>query len=271
MLIGTVTNLALVMEEHRAAHRVAGLALVQPGMARIGSPADLLRAGGEHRVRQAHGRHRPFTWAGRLGSRSEATNRWPLVCDRGTSTPPIVKLRSSNSPAGMSPVIPCICPPNLTRACCASIRRAAAGVNTVASAPVSRRRRTVAPSAKTLTIGWLSSIATYTANGGGAVSARRMVPQTHQDGLAHRSRSLGWSASASHRGSVGPSAECPASNFGSLRNSNWLKLRCSRATAMGAALAGLVPFHGGTVSSNPLCSRGEFTCEPDFRPAIAVT
>src|SRR6202047_2062015 len=32
---------------------------------------------------------------------------------RGTSTPPIVKLRSSNSPAGMSPVIPCICLPNL--------------------------------------------------------------------------------------------------------------------------------------------------------------
>lgn len=85
LLIGTVTNLALVMEEHRAAHRVAGLALVQPGMARIGSPADLLRAGGEHRVRQANGRHRPFTWAGRLGSRSEATDRWPLVCDRCTS------------------------------------------------------------------------------------------------------------------------------------------------------------------------------------------
>ena len=53
----------------------------------------------------------------------------------------------------------------------APIRCAAAGVNTVASAPVSRRRRTVALLAKTLTIGWLSSIAT-------AVSARRMVPQT---------------------------------------------------------------------------------------------
>jgi hypothetical protein len=59
-----------VMEEHRAAHRIAGLALVQPGMAMlaqvgvsqpIGSPADLLRAGGEHRVRQGSGRHRPFT------------------------------------------------------------------------------------------------------------------------------------------------------------------------------------------------------------------
>ena len=82
LLIGTVTDLALVMEEHRAAHRIAGLALVQPGMAMlaqvgvsqpIGSPADLLRAGGEHRVRQASGRHWPFTWAGRLGSRSEAT------------------------------------------------------------------------------------------------------------------------------------------------------------------------------------------------------
>src|ERR1700730_7046388 len=89
---------------------------------------------------------------------------------RGTSTPPIVKLRNSNSPAGMSPVIPCICLP-MTRACCAPIRCAAAGVNTVASAPVSRRRRTVALLAKTLTIGWLSSIAT-------AASARRMVPQT---------------------------------------------------------------------------------------------
>jgi hypothetical protein len=33
LLIGTVTDLALVMEEHRAAHRIAGLALVQPGMA----------------------------------------------------------------------------------------------------------------------------------------------------------------------------------------------------------------------------------------------
>jgi hypothetical protein len=81
----TVTNLALVMEEHRAAHRVAGLALVQPGMAPIGSPAELLRARGEHRVRQANGRHRPFTWAGRLGSRSEATDRWPLAFDRCTS------------------------------------------------------------------------------------------------------------------------------------------------------------------------------------------
>ena len=30
LLIGTVTDLALVMEEHRAAHRIAGLALVQP-------------------------------------------------------------------------------------------------------------------------------------------------------------------------------------------------------------------------------------------------
>jgi len=29
----TVTDLALAMEEHRAAHRIAGLALVQPGMA----------------------------------------------------------------------------------------------------------------------------------------------------------------------------------------------------------------------------------------------
>jgi hypothetical protein len=46
-----------------------------------------------------------------------------------------------------------------------------AGVNTVASEPVSRRRRTAALSAKTLTIGWLLSIAT-------AVSGRRMVPQT---------------------------------------------------------------------------------------------
>ena len=29
----TVTDLALAMEEHRAAHLIAGLALVQPGMA----------------------------------------------------------------------------------------------------------------------------------------------------------------------------------------------------------------------------------------------
>ena len=35
LLIGTVTDLALVMEEHRAAHRIAGLALVQPGMAML--------------------------------------------------------------------------------------------------------------------------------------------------------------------------------------------------------------------------------------------
>jgi hypothetical protein len=33
LLIRTVTDLALAMEEHRAAHRIAGLALVQPGMA----------------------------------------------------------------------------------------------------------------------------------------------------------------------------------------------------------------------------------------------
>jgi hypothetical protein len=33
LLIGTVTDLALAMEEHRAAHRIARLALVQPGMA----------------------------------------------------------------------------------------------------------------------------------------------------------------------------------------------------------------------------------------------
>jgi hypothetical protein len=33
LLIGTVTDLALAMEEHRAAHRIAGLALVQPGVA----------------------------------------------------------------------------------------------------------------------------------------------------------------------------------------------------------------------------------------------
>jgi hypothetical protein len=32
-LIGTVTDLALAMEERRAAHRIAGLALVRPGMA----------------------------------------------------------------------------------------------------------------------------------------------------------------------------------------------------------------------------------------------
>ena len=32
LLIGTVTDLALAMEEHRA-HRIAGLARVQPGMA----------------------------------------------------------------------------------------------------------------------------------------------------------------------------------------------------------------------------------------------
>jgi hypothetical protein len=32
LLIGTVTDLALAME-HRAAHRIACLALVQPGMA----------------------------------------------------------------------------------------------------------------------------------------------------------------------------------------------------------------------------------------------
>ena len=35
LLIGTVTDLALVMEEHRAAHRIAGLALVQPSMAML--------------------------------------------------------------------------------------------------------------------------------------------------------------------------------------------------------------------------------------------
>ena len=34
----------------------------------------------------------------------------PLL--RGTSTRRIVKLRSSNSPAGMSPVIPCVCLPH---------------------------------------------------------------------------------------------------------------------------------------------------------------
>ena len=33
LLIGTVTDLALAIEEHRAVHRIAGLALVQPGMA----------------------------------------------------------------------------------------------------------------------------------------------------------------------------------------------------------------------------------------------
>jgi hypothetical protein len=33
LLIGTVTDLALAMEKHRAAHRIDGLALVQPGMA----------------------------------------------------------------------------------------------------------------------------------------------------------------------------------------------------------------------------------------------
>jgi len=33
LLIGTVTDLARAMEEHRAAHRIARLALVQPGMA----------------------------------------------------------------------------------------------------------------------------------------------------------------------------------------------------------------------------------------------
>src|SRR5262249_42456906 len=49
LLIGTVSDLALAMEEHRAAHRIDGLALVQPGMAvlaqvgvckPIGSPAN---------------------------------------------------------------------------------------------------------------------------------------------------------------------------------------------------------------------------------------
>jgi hypothetical protein len=33
LLIGTVTDLALAMEEHRAARRITALALVQPGMA----------------------------------------------------------------------------------------------------------------------------------------------------------------------------------------------------------------------------------------------
>jgi hypothetical protein len=33
LLIRTVTDLALAMEKHRAAHRIDGLALVQPGMA----------------------------------------------------------------------------------------------------------------------------------------------------------------------------------------------------------------------------------------------
>ena len=32
LLIGTLTDLALAMEEHRAAYRIAGIALVQPGM-----------------------------------------------------------------------------------------------------------------------------------------------------------------------------------------------------------------------------------------------
>jgi hypothetical protein len=35
LLIGTVTDLALAMEEHRAAYGIAGLALVQPGMAML--------------------------------------------------------------------------------------------------------------------------------------------------------------------------------------------------------------------------------------------
>jgi hypothetical protein len=35
LLIGTVADLALAMEEHRAAHRIAGHALVQPGMAML--------------------------------------------------------------------------------------------------------------------------------------------------------------------------------------------------------------------------------------------
>jgi hypothetical protein len=43
LLIGTVTDLALVMEEHRAAHRIAGLALVQPGMAMLAQVGVLTR------------------------------------------------------------------------------------------------------------------------------------------------------------------------------------------------------------------------------------
>jgi hypothetical protein len=39
LLIGTVTDIAPAMEEHRAAHRIAGLALVQPGTAVLASSA----------------------------------------------------------------------------------------------------------------------------------------------------------------------------------------------------------------------------------------
>src|ERR1700730_1135521 len=50
----------------------------------MGSPADLLRAGGEHQVRQASGRHRPFTWAGRSRSASK-TSRYQIIAERKRS------------------------------------------------------------------------------------------------------------------------------------------------------------------------------------------
>ena len=53
LLIGTVTDLALVMEEHRAAHRIAGLALVQPGMAMLAQVGVLTR-----RWRETDSNHR---------------------------------------------------------------------------------------------------------------------------------------------------------------------------------------------------------------------
>ena len=81
--IGTVTDLALAMKEHRAVHRIAGLALVQRGMAVLRKSAHPQSSHGG-RAAGAFGRDRSGDVPLRLSYRD------PLRL--GTSTPPLLTL-----------------------------------------------------------------------------------------------------------------------------------------------------------------------------------